>query len=251
MFSLKPRFTTATIAVAATAAALVGGGTAYAVQAATSPITPKPLYACEASGHVVVTLLSSPSANCPAGSTSIVVGAQGPAGPAGLAGQRGPAGPQGLAGVNAQALPYGIARVQVDRGSGAATWATYSTTIGSPVGDTSGGAFRMTCNGPSECKITVQAEATTSGVSVYPRVLIMKQPNAGGPEVYCEYADGADNNGATVNLTSSFTTLPLGIGGSLDCGSSQAFPSGGVVTEIDVPAGFHYDITTTLTYAKP
>lgn len=251
MFSLKSRLSAATIVVAATAAALVGGGTAYAVQAATSSITPKPLYACESSGHVAVTLLSTPSSKCPSGTTSIVVGAQGPAGPQGVAGSPGATGSQGPAGQDAQALPYGIARVQVDRGSGAATWATYSTTIGSPVGDTAGGAFRMTCNSSSDCKITVQAEATVSGVVVYPRVLIMKQPNAGGPEQYCEYADGADNSGATTSLTSSFTTLPMGIGGSLDCGSSQSFPSGGVVSEIDVPAGFHYDITTTLVFTKP
>jgi hypothetical protein len=40
--------------------------------------------------------------------------------------------------------PYGIAEVHVDRhdGNGPVTWATYSTTLGSPVGDTTSGPAR-------------------------------------------------------------------------------------------------------------
>jgi hypothetical protein len=72
-----------TLAIAAAVAAVgIGTGTAVAassITTATAP-TPKAVYACEGSGHVAVQVLSTPSSRCPAGTTSIVIGAQGPAG---------------------------------------------------------------------------------------------------------------------------------------------------------------------------
>lgn len=80
-FRIRGRRAVIAIAFAA-AAALTVGGASYAAVSLTSSASPvpRPLYACEDSGHVVVQLLSSPSSRCPAGTTSIVVGAQGPSG---------------------------------------------------------------------------------------------------------------------------------------------------------------------------
>jgi hypothetical protein len=176
----------------------------------------------------------------------------------GATGARGPAGP---AGKNAQALPYGIGQVLVDRGSGATVWATYSTTLGSPVGDTESGTFRFTCtNVAAGCNLSVQAYTTASGYKVYPRVLIYKTDATGATPVMstCEYADGSDNNGAETAVGTSATSptaVSLGIGGTLDCGSAvQTYPSNGVVNDINVPGaageGMHYDVFTTLTFNK-
>jgi hypothetical protein len=176
----------------------------------------------------------------------------------GATGARGPAGP---AGKDAQALPYGIGQVLVDRGTGATPWATYSTTLGSPVGDTESGTFRFTCKTvPAGCNLSVQAYTTASGYEVYPRVLIYKTDATGATPVMstCEYADGSDNNGASTPVGTSAaspTPVPLGIGGSLDCGSTvQSYPANGVVSSINVPGaageGMHYDVFTTLTYTK-
>jgi hypothetical protein len=41
----------------------------------------------------------------------------------------------------------------------------------------------------------------------------------------------------------------MGIGGTLDCGSGQAYPTNGTATEIDVPAGY-YDVQSTF-YFQP
>ena len=89
------------------------------------------------------------------------------------------------------------------RGAGAATpWATYSTTLGSPAARfpaTAGTTPAARSASPAvtrrcTCKLSIQA-AGPAGTIVYPRVLIYKQDfNAGGPSVYCEYADGATNN---------------------------------------------------------
>lgn len=75
-------------AVIAVAAVATGMGTAFATEAlptSTSP-APKAVYACEGTGHVVVTPLSSPSRSCQTGSSSIVIGAQGATGKQGPSG---------------------------------------------------------------------------------------------------------------------------------------------------------------------
>jgi len=206
----------------------------------------------------------------------------------GTNGTNGTDGKDGKDGVDAQALPYGIALVNVSRGGAAATtWATYSTTIGSPVGDTASGTFRMSCSAAkapcvitvqaysttigspvgdtasgtfrmscsaakAPCVITVQAYSTTSGIKVYPRLDISRQDTNNAPTGNCEYADGVDNNNNSIavgNGVANVTNVPLGIGGTLDCGSAQTYPTNGIASEIDVPAGF-YDIAATFTFSK-
>ncbi len=188
-------------------------------------------------------------------------GDTGAAGATGAQGAQGPKGDQGDAG--SQGPPwvpeYGVANVRVDRGSGPGIWATYSTTVGSPVGDTAGGAFRFTCSdAQAPCKVSATADVlsgSTGTAHVYPRILIQTESLSGGPQSYCEYADGADNSNdldsidrvPTSTSLSTFPVLDLGIGGSLDCGASQPYPAGGVVQEIWVPAGY-YDVFSTFVF---
>ncbi|HEX6762619.1 MAG TPA: hypothetical protein VF094_07455 [Gaiellaceae bacterium] len=205
-------------------------------------------------------LTGATGAQGPKGDTG-ATGAQGLKGDTGATGAQGPQGPKGDPGPAWQP-EYGVANVRVDRGSGASIWATYSTTLGSPVGDTTGGTFRFTCNtGP--CKVSATADVlsaatpSTGSAHVYPRLLIYSESLSGGPETYCEYADGADNSGsldaidrvAMSTATSTFPVLNLGIGGSLDCGSTQSYPANGVVQDIWVPAGY-YDVQSTFTFAS-
>ena len=116
--------------------------------------------------------------------------------------------------------------------------ATYSTTVGSPVGDTTGGTFRFTCTS-APCKVSATADvlSNATGVAhVYPRILIQSE----NPQAFCEYADGADNSSDADSISrvamstspSTFGALDLGIGGSLDCNAGQTYPAGGVVQEI-------------------
>jgi len=190
------------------------------------------------------------------GSTG-ATGAQGAAGPQGPKGDTGATGAQGPA----WQPDYGVANVLVDRGSGAGIWATYSTTIGSPVGDTTGGTFRFTCPAnAAPCKVSASAavlSSATGGAHVYPRILIQTESLDGGPQTYCEYADGADNSNdpdaisrvAASTSPKDFPALDLGIGGSLDCNAGQAYPSTGVVQEIWVPAGY-YDVFSTFDFSS-
>ena len=135
-------------------------------------------------------------------------------------------------------------------GVAATAWAVYSTTVGSPVGDTTGGTFRFTCS-PTQapCEVSVKAYGTTSGMQVHPRVVLHKSSYDGGPQYTCEYADGINNGptpGALATLTTASQPLTLGIGGSADCGI--AGPAG-IVDSIVVPAGF-YDVTSTFQFMK-
>jgi len=88
---------------------------------------------------------------------------------------------------------------------------------------------------------------------VYPRVDINREDTNDVPAGNCEYGDGTDNNGSSSPELSHDSTSPsnikLGIGGTLDCGSAQTYPTDGIATEIDVPAGF-YDIASTFTFKK-
>lgn len=198
-----------------------------------------------------------------------VAGPQGPKGDTGATGAastvpgppgpQGATGPQGAPGTPAPTPAYGIAQVLVNNKFGTNVWATYSTTLGSPVGDTASGTFRFTCaaaegfNPP--CAVSVAAYATEGGVTMYPRVLIYQQSPNGGPEIYCEYGDGTTNNNTSTAVLSQDSNAPtpvtLGIGGSLDCpGTTQVRPSDGTVSEIDVPAGY-YDVQSTFTFSAP
>lgn len=175
-------------------------------------------------------------------------GPVGPQGPPGADGPLGPAGPPGPS----TAGEYAVANVFVSRGNAPPSiWATYSAAMGSPIGTTTGGAFRFTCSpAQAPCKLSIAAAVlsnTTGSAVVHARVLIDKE-EGGGSDVFCEYADGATNNStpATISrvpmstsVTSINTPLEMGIGGSLDCGAGQPYPAGGVVTEISVPGGLN------------
>ena len=76
----------------------------------------------------------------------------------------------------------------------------------------------------------------SGSAQVYPRLLIHKQSGAALnlPITSCEYADGADNSGGLAPApkvptledaeNAMDTRLNMGIGGSLDCGSTQVPP---------------------------
>jgi len=183
----------------------------------------------------------------------------GPAGTAGATGATGPQGPKGdtgakgdpgTPGADAPTPEYGVAKVFVKRGAGTATaWDTTSTPLGGPEGATAHGVFRFTCSvANAPCTVSVKAYATTTGVTLYPRILINKSDiNTGAPLGQCEYGDGTDNDGHTAALTGTATVINLGIGGSLDCGASQTYSAS--VDHIDVPAGY-YDVMTEDTFIK-
>jgi hypothetical protein len=151
---------------------------------------------------------------------------------------------------------YGVASVWVSRGGAPATaWATYSTLLGSPVGDNTGGVFRFTCsNAAAPCTVAVKAAVLSDDSdpgSVYPRVLLYKQDyNAGGPSVYCEYGDGSTGSAALAvapqapTSTPAWTAVPLNVGLSDDCGIAGP---GGDVSQITVPAGY-YDVKSTFVF---
>ncbi len=161
-------------------------------------------------------------------------GPLGPVGPSGGTGSTGPSGPSG----GSTAGEYAVANVFVSRGGGApAIWATYSGALGSPIGTTTGGDFRFTCSiaqARVQIKVSIAAAVlsnTPGSALMYARVTIYKQ-FVDDPEVLCEYADGSDNNGtpATISrvpmstsVVSISTPLNMGIGGSLDCGTSQPY----------------------------
>jgi hypothetical protein len=135
--------------------------------------------------------------------------------------------------------------------------------MGSPIGTTLGGMFRFTCSASqAPCKVSIAAAVLSDNggkTLIYPRVLIYKQDGPPAPESYCEYADGANNNGGLdtvdkvpmdTSVTKIDTQLSMGIGGSLDCGAGQSYPANGTVTDIWVPAASNgastasYDVWT-------
>lgn len=215
--------------------------------------------ACGAGHQIVIWYAGKTIPTGPAGAKGApgAPGAPGAAGTPGAKGDTGPKGDAGAPGADATTPQYGIALVNVARGGNAATtWASYSTTLGSPIGDTASGEFRMTCNtANAPCEISVQAYSyhATSAVSLYPRLLISKDDfNTGAAVGNCEYGDGVNNDGGSISLSNDAAnkkTVPLGIGGTLDCGSAQVHPADGTVTSILVPAGF-YDIAFTGVFAE-
>jgi hypothetical protein len=149
-----------------------------------------------------------------------------------------------------------VAVVRVQRGTGPQTpWAVYSTELGSPVGDTTSGHFRFTCN-PEQapCKVSVVAKILSDSLTapgrVVPRITLFRgggRDTAVEPEFYCEYADGPVN---TVTRHPKSDAAPTGdpvtvnIGGSADCGVASG---AGDVTEILVREGY-YDIWSTFQF---
>ena len=174
-----------------------------------------------------------------------------------FAGARGPAGPPGIQGPPGPpaATEYGVASIVVTKGEGLPIpHAAYSIPLGSPIADTTGGVFRMTCDAEeAPCTIAVKAAALSDTdiggtVRFIPRVLVMRGGAPSGtvePDIICEYADGADAPAGLFNLTKQalsptpdFEDILIDIGGSADCGVAGP---GGAVASIVVPEGF-YDI---------
>jgi hypothetical protein len=185
-------------------------------------------------------------------------GETGAAGPQGPAGAQGPQGPAGAHGVNARAPEYGVGAVWVTRGTSQSAWAKYSTPLGSPIGDTTGGVFRFTCTAAqAPCQVALQAavlsDAPAGGYAVYPRIMVQRagDPDAGSaPQLYCEYGDGKATTLTPISTAASpfasFAALPVNIGSSADCGLTG--PAGDV-NAIVVPKGY-YDVATTLAFIK-
>jgi hypothetical protein len=162
-------------------------------------------------------------------------------------------------GEEADTPEYGVATVSVARGGQPPTvWATYSTLLGSPVGDTTGGVFRFTCStANAPCTVSVGAAVLsedTGSAQVYPRVLIYRQNyDTGGPEVYCEYGDGSTGSAPLAlgkqapSETPAYLPVPLNIGGSADCEGPVA--TAGDVPVITVAAGY-YDVHATFAFSS-
>jgi hypothetical protein len=136
----------------------------------------------------------------------------------------------------------------------------YSTVLGSPLADTTGGTFRFTCTtAHAECFVAVKAAALSDGagtVLFYPRVSISKdgtQETAPQDRTYCEYADGSDLTGFVTltkqpkSATPTYEAVPLDIGGTADCFGIPGGGPGGVVASIEVPPGF-YNVTTSVAF---
>jgi hypothetical protein len=139
----------------------------------------------------------------------------------------------------------------------------YSTALGSPLADTTGGTFRFTCAADQiPCFVAVKAAALSDGagtVLFYPRVSISKdgtQATAPQPRTYCEYADGSGLTGfATLtkqpkSATPTYEPVSLDIGSSADCFGVTGGLPGGIVDRIEVPEGF-YNVTTSVAFHTP
>ena len=154
---------------------------------------------------------------------------------------------------NLGSTEYGVASIVVTKGEGLPLpHAAYSIPLGSPIADTTGGVFRMTCDAEeAPCMIEVKAAALSDTdiggtVRFLPRVLVMRGGDPVGgvaPDIICEYADGADAPAGLFNLTKQavaaipdFEDILIDIGGTADCGVEGP---GGAVESIVVPAGFY------------
>jgi hypothetical protein len=146
-------------------------------------------------------------------------------------------------------------------------FATYSVSLGSPAGSTTGGTFRFSCSAAqAPCRVSLGAAVLSnrSGqAEFYPRILIHKEDSPGAPMTFCEHADGANNRlgidrisrvqTPRAALVAMQTPLNMGIGGTLDCGAGQTSVTG-TVKEILVPASSNgastafYDVSVTLQF---
>ncbi len=190
-------------------------------------------------------------------------GSAGPAGPAGAAGQAGPAGQVGPAGPPGQdaAEEYGVAAVLIARGEGAdpALWGLFSTELGSPVGDWTGGTFRFTCTvAHVACTVTIRAwvisDTSTAQALFHPRILLTRggdEVTGTQPEEYCEFGDGPFQPIPREPFPGDDPLVDrpdrlVDIGGTADCNGPD--PAAGEVTQIVVPTGF-YNVFPTFGFA--
>ena len=239
--------------------ALAGGATAATVKLVTSAhIKDGSIGAVDLSKAAKSALRGQPGPAGPQGLQG-VPGAQGQPGQPGPAGQKGETGDKGDKGDKGEDAPkpeYGVAAVSVTRGATTSTWARYSTPLGSPVGDTTGGVFRFTCNAAqAPCKVALSAaalsDAPAGAYKVYPRVLVQRagDPDAGSAsQLYCEYGDGqlASLTAQALTTSPTFSAVPVHIGGLADCGLES--PAGNV-NEIVVPKGY-YDVISTFAFVR-
>ena len=134
-------------------------------------------------------------------------------------------------------------------------WGLFSTELGSPIGDTTGGTFRFTCTtAHDDCTVTIRAsvlsDSSTAPALFLPRILLYRggEPDvAVEPALYCEFGDGPlqtiDREPLTENPSDGLD-LPFNIGGSEDCNGPDPDPPGGAdVMRIVVNPGF-YDVFT-------
>ena len=244
------------VACIALFAALAGGATAATVKLVTSAhIKDGSIGAVDLSKAAKSALRGQPGPAGPQGLQG-VPGAQGQPGQPGPAGRKGEKGDKGDNGEDAPKPEYGVAAVSVTRGATTSTWARYSTPLGSPVGDTTGGVFRFTCNAAqAPCKVALSAaalsDAPAGAYKVYPRVLVQRagDPDAGSAsQLYCEYGDGqlASLTAQALTTSPTFSAVPVHIGGSADCGLES--PAGNV-NEIVVPKGY-YDVISTFAFVR-
>jgi hypothetical protein len=179
------------------------GGSAAAIAAtsasATTAAGPKAvtLYGCEASGHVSVTLLSSPPAKCPSGTTLIKTDAQGATGPAGAkgaAGATGATGQQGPSGVVAATTTDLGGAASVATGGGFVAGATQVGTV-----DLKAGTYLL----------SLAAKATplmTSDVQVFPQFFVYDQAaNAAFAGDLFNAGSGALESGGHVTIDSYYS----------------------------------------------
>jgi hypothetical protein len=188
------------IITAVSAAVVLAGGTlAVAATGVVTAAGPKPVsvYACERSGHVTVSPVSTPSSRCPAGTTSVVIGARGPAGPAGAKGATGATGATGQQG------PSGVV-------------AATTTDLGGVASVATGGGFvaNATAVGTVDLKagtylLSLAAKATplmTSGVQVFPQFFVYDQAaNAAFAGDLFNAGSGALESGGHVTIDSYYS----------------------------------------------
>lgn len=202
--------------------ALAAGGSAYAASSVTaSPPKPVAGYACEGTGHVTVTVLSTPSSKCPAGTMSVVFGAQGPAGavgatgPAGLQGPKGDAGADGATGATGAAGPKGDAGAAGAQGLKGDTGATGPQ---GPKGDAgaAGADGAPGAAGPQGPKgdTGAQGPAGPPGTSYQPVTQSAVFTLTGRPD------SGNNSDWATDNITRTATVTRHAAAPASDCGTA-------------------------------
>lgn len=149
---------------------------------------------------------------------------------------------------------FGVGQVWINTKFGNTKWASFTTPmLGAPEGDQASGVFRFSCTLADGCDLALKAYSTADA-TVYPRILLTHEDNTNGAKKTCDWADGADNDGASFDTTHTATVVPLGIGSTPDCGSTVQTTVSGPVDHINVPGspgqGEHYDVDVLLTFVK-
>lgn len=166
-----------------TAALVAGGGTGAVVAAAASPsaITPHAGYACvNLKTHVAMTILDTPSRACPAGTTSIMLGAQGPAGQQGATGLPGQQGPQGIQGQKGDTGAQGPSGVVSEGTTDLGTIASVPTGGGFVANSTEAGTVQLAA-GTYLVSLSAKATPRASGdtAQVFPQFFVYDQAKNG------------------------------------------------------------------------